>query len=125
MLRRTCQVLLVLFASLSILSPAMAQGPYGRYQPPAGSFYSPYFQYFRRNTGPFNQYLSFVRPTQNLQNTLQAQRNQLNLLQGQVRRIGEQEAVQQTGTNSIYMNHYPYFLNQNAYFSTRNVAPGR
>jgi hypothetical protein len=124
MAKRSLRMFLFLLAWLSLCSLAAAQPPSGYrstpgYRSPAGTFYSPYFQFFRRNTGPFNQYLSFVRPAQNLQNTLQAQRNQLNLLQGQVRRIGEQEAIQQTGTNSRFMTHQPYFLNQNAYFSTR------
>lgn len=125
MMRHAAKVLLILVVGVCLCSVAAAQPPRTRYRPLYGPVLSPNLNFFRQNTGPLNQYLWYVQPSRNLLNTLQTQNYDLNLLQGEVRTIGQQEQIQATGVNSVYMNHTSYFQNQNAFFSTRNVAPGR
>jgi hypothetical protein len=125
---RTKTFIVVLIASLGVTSVSFGQPPsFQPYQPAGGPVLSPNLQFFRRDPGPLGlgQYLSFVQPRVQLRQALGQQYGELNLLQGEIRRIGEQEVIQPTGVGGAFGSERAYFQNQNAFFGTRTSLPRR
>lgn len=98
--------------ALALLSsPAAGQYP-NRYSPPGGRTLPNALNYFRRDVGILDPYNSFVQPTRQLSQTLDAmaQQERANYLRSQ-QEIGEvrKSLAAPTGNNATYMNHGQYF----------------
>jgi hypothetical protein len=91
-----------------------------RYSRPPRPTFSPYFDLFRTdNTGPLGNYHSYVRPKQQLYDTLWQQHSNLRRQDASIRALGQQvsgtkqwDRVRPTGTNSTFMNYSHYFPSQ-------------
>jgi hypothetical protein len=122
---KTRFLLATAFVGLAFSASSFGQQPiprtYQRFQPAGGPVLSPNLQFFRQDPGPLGigQYLTFVQPQRQLRQAIQQQSGQLNLLQAEIHRIGEETIVAPTGVGGAFMNSRPYFMNQNAFFSTR------
>lgn len=107
-------VLVVVLAAAGGVSPVEAQSS-KYYRPPRPTF-SPWFNLFQKNTGPLDNYHSFVRPEQRLFKTLQnqgtaieQQRTQMGTLGQQVTQLERPSTVRPTGTGSTFMNYSHYY----------------
>lgn len=95
----------------------MGGSPGRTYQPAAGGPISPYMNFFRNDrVGPLGNYNAFVRPTLNLQSTLQQQNQFLLQQQREIGQLGAQlqpGALQQpiapTGTAARFMDYQHYY----------------
>jgi hypothetical protein len=107
-------------AAFAVLtSTVFAQGPYQpRTYEPASPTLSPYLDYFRQNAGVLNNYHTFIRPQQQLQNTI----NQQNAaIQRNARRLGtlnldvtnlkefRESVISPTGHGATFMNYSHYY----------------
>jgi hypothetical protein len=112
-----CLIVLGVVAALPAAQEARAQGvPGGGYQPTQPTF-SPWMSLYQHNSGPLDNYHTFVRPQMQLQDTLRQQRT---ILQDQGEGIqelsGKMNAVQQgrspahpTGAGSVFMDYSHYY----------------
>ena len=106
--------LVVAFAVAGGVSPVEAQS--SRYYRPPRPTFSPWFSLFQRNTGPLDNYHSFVRPEQRLFRTLQdqgmaleQQRTRVGALGQQMTQLERPSTVRPTGTGSTFMNYSHYY----------------
>ena len=115
---RRLAIALAFSVSLAALAePSPAATPSGKYYRPPTPTFSPWFDMFERNTGPLDNYHSFVRPTQRLYGTLQNQGTGLQRQDTGMRSLGRQVQQQQsrqpnvrpTGTGSTFMNLSHYY----------------
>jgi hypothetical protein len=105
--------------------PAVAQG-IGSYYPNVGSSYqsgmpstpriSPYLDLFRRDSGPLDNYHTFVQPQKELSETLRRQEAALQRQNAAVHSLGQQvtrlqrgDGMRATGTGSVFMNLSHYY----------------
>jgi hypothetical protein len=94
--------------------PARAQFP--GYSP-AKPVFSPYFNLFRRNEGPFDNYNSYYRPQEQVRRALQDQSAQVQRQSTNIRSLdqrmsllqGPSGAIRPTGTAAGFMNYSHYF----------------
>ena len=119
---------------LSLTPPAMGQWPssspysprpYSPYQP-ARSTMSPWFNLYNTNRGPLPNYYNYVVPRQQLDRTLQQQKQAIQRqdaeyrsLQGEVAKFERKADVRPTGAASTYFNHRQRFQNQQTFYRTR------
>ncbi len=89
-----------------------------RYRP-ARQTLSPWFGLYNRESAPLGNYHSYVRPKQQLYNTLWQQHSNLRRQDASIRALGQQvsgtkqrDAVRPTGTSSTFMNYSHYFPSQ-------------
>jgi hypothetical protein len=101
---------------LCLATTAEAQRGSSRYNIPRRPTISPWMDLFSQETGPLDNYHSFVRPRQRLYNTLGNQNYQLQQQGGNIRNLGKQVTrmerpafVRPTGTGSSYMNLSHYY----------------
>lgn len=94
-----------------------AQNPYTPYRPSMPTF-SPWMNIFNRNTGPYDNYHSFVQPELNLQQDLrnqayfnQQQNAAMGTMHNQMTRIEAERnrPMTPTGTASTFMNYSHYY----------------
>lgn len=122
---KTMTKLVAVLATIGLVFAAaqdvQAQGPKssqkysGRYQPNKPTL-SPYLNYFRLNTGVLPNYQQFVRPQQQLQETLQRQQTEIQMgrrslkdLSGKVDERFANPTVSPTGHGATFMNFSHYF----------------
>jgi hypothetical protein len=113
---RLLLVATLVFAACSGEGVLFAQtGVTGSYQPPRPTL-SPWLNLYQRNSGPLDNYHSFVRPELQLQGTLrqqntaiQSQDQDLRKLSGQFSDIEQGKSVHPTGTGSLYMEYSHFY----------------
>ncbi len=101
---------------LCLATAAEAQRGSSRYNIPRRPTFSPWMDLFSQETGPLDNYHSFVRPKQRLYNTLGNQNYQLHRQGRSIRNLGQQvtrlerpTTVRPTGTGSSNMNLAHYY----------------
>ena len=112
---RLVLVFLAVSVVLTCVRPARAQGFGSRYRPSMPTL-SPYFNLYRRDSGPLGNYHTFVRPQQQLRRELQQQSTSIQRQNASLRSLGQQvsrlerpSSVRPTGTGSVFMNYSHYY----------------
>ena len=97
---------------LSIACSAHAQATSQNYKPT----FSPWFGLYQRNSGPLDNYHTFVRPQIDLQDTIQRQRAAIqrnsagiNSLDQDMTDLHEHGTVRPTGTGSVFMDYSHFY----------------
>ncbi|MBN2475901.1 MAG: hypothetical protein JXB62_14915 [Pirellulales bacterium] len=103
---------------LAVADSALAQFPGANYRPSAfrQPSFSPWLNLYRRDSGVLDPYHNFVRPEQQLINTLQRQQASLQRQNVGLQTLGQQltqfertGSVRPTGTASVFMNYSHYY----------------
>jgi len=93
---------------------AQAQGIRPSYRPSSPTL-SPWLQLYNRNTGPLDNYHSYVRPRQEVYRTFRQQESVIQRQGEGLRNLGQQvmsirqEPIRSTGTGSTFMNYSHYY----------------
>ena len=127
MMKYGCSMLMLLAASVALLSARPASGQYGITGPlygnprqagtrPRRSSFSPYLDLYRRDSGVLDNYHQFVRPEIQLRKTLDQQRRAISRQGRGLRTLGRdfgqfqrQSMARPTGTSSVFMNYSHFF----------------
>jgi hypothetical protein len=103
-----CAVCAVLSAACSAHAQATSQN----YKPTL----SPWFGLYQQNSGPLDNYHTFVRPQIELQNTIQRQRTAIQRNSAGIRSLDqdmtdlhEHGTVRPTGTGSVFMDYSHFY----------------
>jgi len=115
-LRRIAVLGIVSVAALNA-QLGLAQGVPGASYRPAQPTFSPWLNLYQRNSGPLDNYHTFVRPEMQLRATLRQQRTMLQDQGEGLRELsGQVSAVQQsrapahpTGAGSVFMDYEHYY----------------
>jgi hypothetical protein len=107
-------VLLIISIVLSCVQPTHGQLP--RYRPTSPTL-SPYFDLFRRDTGPLGGYHSDYLPRQEFRRSIQQQGARLQQQNASIRSLDQRMSlaeqppysVRPTGTGSVFMNYSHYY----------------
>jgi hypothetical protein len=119
-------ILTLLCVGLFGLAAGPAFGQQMHYTPATPTM-SPWMNMFQSNTGPLDNYNTFVRPRIQLRNTLDQQNQAIDrqaasiyALQNETAQPGtaQRTAVHPTGVNASFMNYSHYFPN-----STSAISP--
>lgn len=124
MIRTISALCLAAFLCLmSTTAQAQVREKYGRSYQPSRPTLSPYLNFFRSDTGVMDNYNTFVRPRQQLQDELNQQNYRLRTLNRDINQLEQQQATQTirpstiapTGVGSTFMNYSHYYnLGRNA-----------
>ena len=92
--------------------------------------FSPWFGLYQRNSGPLDNYHTFVQPQIRLENTLQRQHIAIQRtnegvasLGRELSQFGEQGPVHPTGTGSVFMDYSHYYPSLSGSAPTRVRGP--
>lgn len=114
-MRRTIQTLVALMACAAFAPAAVSQAQSSGYRPYKPTI-SPWFNLYNRNTGPLDNYNTYVRPEMELRDTLQQhasgiQRNSTGIrsLGHEVNQLQTEGLIRPTGTGSGFMNYSHYY----------------
>jgi hypothetical protein len=102
--------------TLGLLLLGASSSPAQVMAPGARPTFSPWFGLYQRNSGPLDNYHTFVQPQIRLENTLQRhqaaiQRNNEGVasLDRELSQFGEPGQVHPTGTGSVFMDYSHYY----------------
>ena len=127
-MKRLQLVLVVLVAGVVLwpLPAAHAQRGYTPYRPTL----SPWLDLFRRDSGPLDNYHTFVRPEIRLRETLQRQQANIRRQGTALRSLGQEMTrfereglMRPTGTASVFMNYSHYYQSRGSAGGRRSWSP--
>ncbi len=70
---------------------------------------SPWLSLYRHDTGPLDNYHTFVRPQLQLRETIRKQDSRIQMLGQEVTQFQENGGVPPTGTGSVFMSYSHYY----------------